>query len=90
MPLLTDDDPLGVDTFATHRLRWTRRPTPTRFPEEAGRHGQGGAQALDGYFWQMDQSEAPLLDALVDYRKSNRYGFTPPGHRGASNTVSVW
>ena len=29
----------------------------------------------------MDQSQAPLLDALVDYRRSNRYGFTPPGHR---------
>jgi arginine/lysine/ornithine decarboxylase len=29
----------------------------------------------------MDHSEAPLLDALVDYRKSDRYGFTPPGHR---------
>ena len=29
----------------------------------------------------MDQSQAPLLDALVDYHRSNRYGFTPPGHR---------
>src|SRR3954468_7723321 len=29
----------------------------------------------------MDQSEAPLVDALADYRKSNRYGYTPPGHR---------
>jgi arginine decarboxylase len=29
----------------------------------------------------MDQSQAPLLDALVDYRRKNRYGFTPPGHR---------
>ena len=29
----------------------------------------------------MNQSRAPLLDALVDYRTSNRYGFTPPGHR---------
>lgn len=29
----------------------------------------------------MDQSKAPLLDALVDYRTRNRYGFTPPGHR---------
>jgi arginine decarboxylase len=29
----------------------------------------------------MDQSEAPILDALVDYRKHNRYGYTPPGHR---------
>ena len=30
MPLLTDDDPLGVDTFATHRLPLPRRRTPTR------------------------------------------------------------
>lgn len=29
----------------------------------------------------MDQSQAPLLDALADYHRSNRYGFTPPGHR---------
>jgi arginine/lysine/ornithine decarboxylase len=29
----------------------------------------------------MDQSQAPLLDGLVDYRATNRYGFTPPGHR---------
>ncbi|MEB4209502.1 ornithine decarboxylase [Mycobacterium sp. 94-17] len=29
----------------------------------------------------MDQSAAPLLDALADYHKQNRYGFTPPGHR---------
>lgn len=29
----------------------------------------------------MDQSHAPLLDALLDYHRSNRYGFTPPGHR---------
>jgi lysine decarboxylase len=38
----------------------------------------------------MDQSEAPILDALVDYRKSNRYGYTPPGHRqgrGADDRV---
>jgi lysine decarboxylase len=29
----------------------------------------------------MDQSEAPLLDALADYHARDRYGFTPPGHR---------
>ncbi|AKN16760.1 hypothetical protein MHAE_00185 [Mycobacterium haemophilum DSM 44634] len=29
----------------------------------------------------MDQSQVPLLDALVNYHRSNRYGFTPPGHR---------
>ena len=26
MPLLTDDDPLGVDTFATHRLPLSEAP----------------------------------------------------------------
>jgi arginine/lysine/ornithine decarboxylase len=34
----------------------------------------------------MDQSEAPLLDALVDYHDKNRYGFTPPGHRQGRGT----
>lgn len=34
----------------------------------------------------MDQSDAPLLDALVDYREKNRYGFTPPGHRQGRGT----
>jgi lysine decarboxylase len=37
-----------------------------------------------------DHSEAPLLDGLLDYWKSNRYGYTPPGHRqgrGADDRV---
>src|SRR5260370_33031574 len=34
----------------------------------------------------MDHSEAPILDGLVDYRKSNRYGYTPPGHRQGRGT----
>src|SRR5436305_6542446 len=29
----------------------------------------------------MDQSRAPLLEALADYHRLGRYGFTPPGHR---------
>lgn len=29
----------------------------------------------------MDQSAAPLLEALADYHARDRYGFTPPGHR---------
>lgn len=29
----------------------------------------------------MDQSHAPILDAVVSYRSDGRYGFTPPGHR---------
>lgn len=34
-----------------------------------------------GIHLDMDQSQAPLLDALADYHRCNRYGFTPPGHR---------
>lgn len=34
----------------------------------------------------MDQSEAPLLDALADYHRRDRYGFTPPGHRQGRGT----
>ncbi|MFF1828503.1 aminotransferase class I/II-fold pyridoxal phosphate-dependent enzyme [Paenarthrobacter sp. NPDC058040] len=36
----------------------------------------------------MDQSQAPILDALHEYHRLDRYGFTPPGHRqgrGADN-----
>jgi arginine/lysine/ornithine decarboxylase len=29
----------------------------------------------------MDQSEAPIVDALADYHRTQRYGFTPPAHR---------
>jgi arginine decarboxylase len=29
----------------------------------------------------MDHSKAPLLDALVDYHRVGRYGFSPPAHR---------
>jgi arginine decarboxylase len=29
----------------------------------------------------VDQNEAPILDALADYHRLDRYGFTPPGHR---------
>ncbi|WP_427172697.1 aminotransferase class I/II-fold pyridoxal phosphate-dependent enzyme [Arthrobacter sp. 92] len=29
----------------------------------------------------MDQSEAPLIEALAEYHRLDRYGFTPPGHR---------
>src|SRR5437660_902935 len=41
----------------------------------------------------MDQSAAPILDALTEYHRLERYGFTPPGHkqgRGADpRTVEV-
>jgi arginine decarboxylase len=30
----------------------------------------------------MDQSRVPVLEALEGYHRNNRYGFTPPGHRG--------
>jgi arginine/lysine/ornithine decarboxylase len=29
----------------------------------------------------VDQNEAPILDALAEYHRLDRYGFTPPGHR---------
>src|ERR1700712_3831619 len=29
----------------------------------------------------MDQNQAPILEALADYHRQNRYGFTPPAHR---------
>jgi arginine decarboxylase len=29
----------------------------------------------------MDHSRAPLLEALADYHRLDRYGFTPPAHR---------
>lgn len=38
----------------------------------------------------LDQSRAPMLDALADYQRLGRYGFTPPGHRqgrGADDRV---
>src|SRR4051794_19241684 len=34
----------------------------------------------------MDQSKAPLLEALADYHRSERYGFSPPGHRQGRGT----
>lgn len=34
----------------------------------------------------MDHSECPILDGLTDYRKADRYGFTPPGHRQGRGT----
>ena len=48
MPLLTDDDPLGVDSFATHTLPLAEAPHGLRdLPEEAGRRGQNHAEAID-------------------------------------------
>lgn len=29
----------------------------------------------------LDHGRAPLLDAVADYHRQDRYGFTPPGHR---------
>ncbi len=49
VPLLTDDDPLGVETFATHRLPLSSAPDAYEtFQKKGRRHGQGGAQALTG------------------------------------------
>ena len=40
----------------------------------------------------MDHNEAPVLDALADYHRLDRYGFTPPAHRqgrGADERVNA-
>jgi arginine decarboxylase len=29
----------------------------------------------------VDQAQAPLLEAIAEYHRLDRYGFTPPGHR---------
>jgi threonine dehydrogenase-like Zn-dependent dehydrogenase len=47
MPFLTEDDPLGVDESATHRLPLRRGPGGVRhFPAQGRRRGQGHAQAV--------------------------------------------
>ena len=37
--------------------------------------------SVPGYTAHMDQSRAPILEALAEYHRLDRYGFTPPGHR---------
>lgn len=34
----------------------------------------------------MDHHQTPLLDAVADYHRLDRYGFTPPGHRQGRGT----
>ncbi|MEU4343417.1 ornithine decarboxylase [Nocardia sp. NPDC023852] len=34
----------------------------------------------------MDHTRAPLVEALADYHRLGRYGFTPPGHRQGRGT----
>jgi threonine dehydrogenase-like Zn-dependent dehydrogenase len=47
MPLLTDDDPVGVDSFATHTLPLDEvAPRLRHLPEEAGRRRQDHPQAV--------------------------------------------
>src|SRR5947209_4866004 len=46
----------------------TRRTSPDTRPDSVYESG-------------MDHSSAPVLDALPEYHRLDRYGFTPPGHR---------
>lgn len=48
MPLVVDSaDPLGLETFATHRLPLNEGPRALRdVPKEAGRCGQGAITAV--------------------------------------------
>ena len=66
MPLLTDDDPLGVDDFATHRLPLDAGAARLRhLPEEAGRRGQDHAHALTT--WGAPHGSCSAPSALGDY-----------------------
>ena len=47
----------------------------------APRQSPGIVAGCSGYPTAMEQAQAPLLDALADYHRSGRYGFSPPGHR---------
>ena len=68
MPLLTADDPLGVENFATHRLPLDAAPRRLRnVPEEAGRDGQGGAQTL--IYLLLLVSSRPDLAILLTSKK---------------------
>ena len=47
LPLLVDDDPLGVDTFATHHLPLRGRPTAYKmFQKQERRRDQGRVQPV--------------------------------------------
>ena len=49
LPLLTDDDPLGVDTFHTHAVPLADAPRMyEQFQNEGGRLREGAAQAVAG------------------------------------------
>ena len=49
MPLLGDDDPLGVDSFATHRLGLDEAPAAyKKFQDKQRRLRQGRSTALTG------------------------------------------
>ncbi len=69
LPLLSgDDDPLGVDDYATHHLPLERGAARLRdLPEEGGRRVQDPAPALDGH-------QKPLLPACAPPRAYDRAG----------------
>ncbi len=56
------------------------RPGPRR-ARHAGSECVGLRFRPTGYVRVMDQSRAPLLEALQEYHRLDRYGFSPPGHR---------
>ena len=46
LPLLDESDPLGVESFATHRLPLEDAPRVRNVPEKARRSGKGFTAAL--------------------------------------------
>ena len=61
LPFVGDDDPLGVDTFATHRLPLDRGARRLRdVPDQAGRRGQGALPALSDARVQPDDPRGQI------------------------------
>ena len=59
LPLLTDDDPLGVETFATHHVPLTEAPEAYEmFQKKQRRRGEGPVPALAPRWWKSEDPRA--------------------------------
>src|SRR5438067_2434063 len=51
---------------------------------------RGVAEGVRGYLMAMDHSRAPILEAMLEFRRNGNVVYTPPGHkqgRGADPRV---
>ena len=79
----------------TSRRSSAREPAPARYASRATRRpmtdttypGPRRTDSPKAVNVQMDHDEAPVLDALANYHRLGRYGFTPPGHRQGAGAL---